>query len=68
MTTTRSHNKTTTLYSHHPPKEEKVYEVEHEVGVGVLHLGSHIHGANPVDSGTRVNLIIWCKAEQQASS
>ena len=44
-------------------QEEKIYEVEHEIGIGVLHLGKHIHGANPVASGTRVNLILWCREE-----
>jgi predicted 2-oxoglutarate/Fe(II)-dependent dioxygenase YbiX len=37
-------------------------EYNHKVGKAVLHVGKHIHGANKIESGERVNLIIWCRA------
>jgi len=36
--------------------------VEHEVGRGVLHLGSQLHSAMPLQAGRRNNLIIWMRS------
>ena len=36
--------------------------VTHREGVGILHRGAHCHEATPVASGTRVNLIAWCRS------
>lgn len=33
-----------------------------EVGRAVLHLGSRRHGADDIESGTRMNLIVWYEA------
>ncbi|XP_037673171.1 2-oxoglutarate and iron-dependent oxygenase domain-containing protein 2 isoform X1 [Choloepus didactylus] len=37
-------------------------EVEHMVGQGILHRGGQLHGARPLDSGERWNLVIWLRA------
>ena len=34
-----------------------------EVGRAVLHLGSRRHGADDIESGTRMNLIVWHEAQ-----
>lgn len=31
-----------------------------KVGKAIIHVGNHFHGANPIKTGERVNLIIWC--------
>ncbi|KAJ1619949.1 hypothetical protein T492DRAFT_602910 [Pavlovales sp. CCMP2436] len=36
--------------------------LEHSVGRAVLHLGKHMHQALPVSSGTRINLVVWCRS------
>jgi len=46
---------------HQFKREYEETDLTHELGKAVLHLGKHIHGANPIESGERVNLIIWCK-------
>eukprot|EP00930_Biecheleria_cincta_P034785 TRINITY_DN23992_c0_g2_i1.p1 TRINITY_DN23992_c0_g2~~TRINITY_DN23992_c0_g2_i1.p1 ORF type:complete len:386 (+),score=62.17 TRINITY_DN23992_c0_g2_i1:62-1159(+) len=43
---TAAHRKATHVYSH-------------EVGRGVIHLGSRRHGADDIESGLRLNLIVW---------
>ncbi|XP_074525924.1 2-oxoglutarate and iron-dependent oxygenase domain-containing protein 2 isoform X2 [Halichoeres trimaculatus] len=40
-------------------------EVEHKVTEGLLHRGQHMHGALPISSGQRWNLIIWMRASQE---
>ena len=35
------------------------FGLEHELGVGVLHLGSRLHQALPITSGERWNLVIF---------
>ncbi|CAJ1068291.1 -oxoglutarate and iron-dependent oxygenase domain-containing protein 2 isoform X1 [Xyrichtys novacula] len=40
-------------------------EVEHRVSEGLLHRGQHMHGALPISSGQRWNLIIWMRASQE---
>nr|XP_012637666.1 2-oxoglutarate and iron-dependent oxygenase domain-containing protein 2 isoform X2 [Microcebus murinus] len=37
-------------------------EVEHVVGQGVLHRGGQLHGARPLGSGERWNLVVWLRA------
>jgi ankyrin repeat protein len=34
-------------------------------GKAILHFGKHIHGANKITSGERVNLIIWCRKRRR---
>jgi len=48
---------------HSYQRDEQLYDLSHEVGVGVIHLGNHIHGAKPIEKGERINLIMWCKVE-----
>ena len=40
----------------------KMEPMQHEQGVGVLHVGQELHGAMPVISGHRTNLIIWFRS------
>ncbi|KAK7506073.1 hypothetical protein BaRGS_00002795 [Batillaria attramentaria] len=35
---------------------------QHHLGWGILHRGAHMHGADPLISGTRCNLIMWMRA------
>lgn len=37
-------------------------EVEHVWGRGLLHRGGQIHGALPIASGERWNLIVWMRS------
>lgn len=37
-------------------------EVEHVVGQGILHRGGQLHGARPLGTGERWNLVIWLRA------
>lgn len=37
-------------------------EFEHKPMMGLLHRGQHMHGALPVTSGERYNLILWMRA------
>jgi ubiquitin-protein ligase len=34
----------------------------HKLGRCVAHLGTHRHGAMPIESGRRRNLIVWCRS------
>ncbi|KAG8011608.1 2-oxoglutarate and iron-dependent oxygenase domain-containing protein 2 [Nibea albiflora] len=47
-----------------PLNETECSEVEHRVTEGLLHRGQHMHGALPISSGQRWNLIIWMRASQ----
>lgn len=38
------------------------FQVLHHLGHGVLHRGQHMHGAMPLTSGERFNLIIWMRS------
>lgn len=40
----------------------KYIEVEHVGGRGLLHRGGQIHGALPIASGERWNLIVWMRS------
>ena len=35
---------------------------QHKSNFGILHRGQHLHGAQPIESGERVNLIVWMRA------
>ncbi|KAM6930653.1 2-oxoglutarate and iron-dependent oxygenase domain-containing protein 2 [Xenentodon cancila] len=48
-----------------PVYETECTEVEHRVTEGVLHRGQHMHGALPISSGQRWNLILWMRASQE---
>ncbi|XP_078106499.1 2-oxoglutarate and iron-dependent oxygenase domain-containing protein 2 isoform X2 [Sander vitreus] len=48
-----------------PLSETECSEVEHRVTVGLLHRGQHMHGALPISSGQRWNLIIWMRASHE---
>ncbi|XP_027948295.1 2-oxoglutarate and iron-dependent oxygenase domain-containing protein 2 isoform X4 [Eumetopias jubatus] len=37
-------------------------EVEHVVGQGIVHRGGQLHGARPLGTGERWNLVIWLRA------
>ncbi|XP_069816964.1 2-oxoglutarate and iron-dependent oxygenase domain-containing protein 2 [Dendropsophus ebraccatus] len=45
-----------------PSNERRYAEVEHTIGHGILHRGQQVHGALPITSGERWNLIIWMRA------
>lgn len=45
-----------------PSNERRYTEVEHTIGHGILHRGQQVHGALPITSGERWNLIIWMRA------
>jgi len=47
-----------------PSKSGEEFNYSHEIGRGVLHVGSHRHGANEITSGERYNLIIWCTSSE----
>jgi len=38
-------------------------KIDHKVGQAVLHLGTHLHQAQNIRTGTRSNLILWCTKE-----
>ncbi|XP_006865438.1 PREDICTED: 2-oxoglutarate and iron-dependent oxygenase domain-containing protein 2 [Chrysochloris asiatica] len=44
-----------------PAAQTETLEVEHVVGQGVLHRGGQLHGARPLGSGERWNLVIWLR-------
>lgn len=48
-----------------PLSETECSEVEHRVTEGLLHRGQHMHGALPISSGQRWNLIVWMRASQE---
>lgn len=58
----RAHVDADPMESPHPencPRCSAVYA--HEPGVAILHFGDHIHGTNNIKTGTRTNLILWCR-------
>ncbi|XP_034397987.1 2-oxoglutarate and iron-dependent oxygenase domain-containing protein 2 isoform X2 [Cyclopterus lumpus] len=48
-----------------PLSEMECSEVQHRVTEGLLHRGQHMHGALPIASGQRWNLIVWMRASQE---
>jgi hypothetical protein len=39
-------------------------EIEHRQGYGILHRGQQMHGALPIHSGERHNIIIWIRSSE----
>ena len=37
---------------------------EHNFAYGILHRGRHLHKAMPIESGERLNLIIWMRSSK----
>lgn len=52
------------LCQHTPPRPEEEFEISHVPGRAILHRGKHRHGANPIESGQRYNLILWCNSSR----
>uniref|UniRef100_A0A3Q2YPA6 2-oxoglutarate and iron-dependent oxygenase domain containing 2 n=1 Tax=Hippocampus comes TaxID=109280 RepID=A0A3Q2YPA6_HIPCM len=48
-----------------PLNETECSEIKHRAGEGILHRGQHMHGALPISSGQRWNLIIWMRSSQE---
>merc|ERR1712137_221140 len=48
-----------------PSTHSEEFEFHHQPGKAILHIGKHRHGANPIHSGERYNLIVWCKQPPQ---
>lgn len=46
----------------------EAFRWEHRRGVGLLHQGRHRHGAHPIESGRRVNLILWMRSSSYRSN
>ncbi|XP_029367427.1 2-oxoglutarate and iron-dependent oxygenase domain-containing protein 2 isoform X2 [Echeneis naucrates] len=51
-----------------PLSDTECYEVEHRVTEGLLHRAQHMHGALPISSGQRWNLIMWMRASQERNT
>ncbi|XP_066418030.1 2-oxoglutarate and iron-dependent oxygenase domain-containing protein 2 isoform X2 [Molothrus aeneus] len=49
-------------FSQDPSPVPQYIEVEHVWGRGLLHRGGQIHGALPIASGERWNLIVWMRS------
>ena len=47
-----------------PLSESECAEIEHRQGYGVLHRGQQMHGALPIHSGERHNIIIWMRSSE----
>ncbi|KAL9981094.1 hypothetical protein ACROYT_G009753 [Oculina patagonica] len=45
-----------------PLIETECSECDHTPSYGLLHRGQHMHGALPIHSGERINLIIWMRS------
>lgn len=45
-------------------KPEEVMEYSHVAGRAIMHAGRHRHGAKPITSGHRCNLIMWCRSSE----
>jgi len=46
-------------HKHMVPTEKESFQVPHQVGRAIIHLGKHRHSATPITFGKRVNLILW---------
>ena len=53
------------LHQGTPSSPAEDLEYEHLPGVGLLHAGKHRHGAHPITSGARCNLIVWCMSSSE---
>ncbi|RMX51641.1 hypothetical protein pdam_00025356 [Pocillopora damicornis] len=45
-----------------PLRDTECTQCEHVTSYGLLHRGQHMHGALPIQSGERINLIIWMRS------
>lgn len=43
-------------------QSEEILDYSHVPGYAVLHRGRHRHGARATTSGSRVNLLVWCRS------
>lgn len=41
------------------------FTLNHAVGRAVIHLGKHRHEATKIKSGSRFNMIVWCKSKSK---
>ncbi|XP_037092926.1 2-oxoglutarate and iron-dependent oxygenase domain-containing protein 2-like isoform X2 [Pollicipes pollicipes] len=46
-----------------PATEDRLI-YQHQMGVGALHRGQHLHGAMPIEDGERYNLILWLRSSR----
>ena len=51
-----------------PMQMPPAFDFDHEVGTAVVHLGRLQHGARPIASGTRCNLIMWGRTRPHAAA
>lgn len=45
------------LIMHHGQRR---YRIQHKIGQAIVHRGGYVHRAEPLKSGWRSNLILWC--------
>jgi len=45
-----------------PNEHTDYFEFQHKLGVAIIHIGKHVHGASKITGGERCNLIIWCRS------
>ena len=43
---------------------QRRYQIKHKIGQAIVHRGRYIHRAEPLKSGWRSNLILWCSERQ----
>ncbi|RDY02183.1 putative PKHD-type hydroxylase, partial [Mucuna pruriens] len=43
-------------------KPGEIFDYCHVPGTAILHPGRHRHGARPITSGSRMNLVLWCRS------
>ena len=55
------------LHQTTPWRSEEDFAIPHMLGRAILHRGRHRHGAHPVTSGERYNLILWCSSSRFAN-
>lgn len=46
------------------PSSDRKMEVEQKPGYALVHLGCLAHRATPITSGSRTNLVLWCRARK----
>lgn len=51
-----------------PEALTETLEVDHVVGHGILHRGGQLHGARPLSTGERWNLVVWLRASAVRNS
>lgn len=48
-----------------PETQDEDLLVTHQQGRALLHIGKHRHGAEPIESGSRFNLIFWFRSRHE---